>query len=104
MFEGRLPNNGGFFRPIKVVADVLSGLPNVGPHPGTVQTNIIIVRFTDPPSAVPRIVRECGRFGVLISDSGGNKLRITTHFDVSDADCRRAADIVADVQGRSHAL
>jgi threonine aldolase len=88
----------------RLIADVLAQLPNVDLPLETVQTNIIIIRFLGAASSVPRIVRESARRGVLISDFGGTKLRITTHLDVSEADCRRAADVVADVLSRSDSI
>jgi len=35
--------------------------------------------------------------GVLINAVGGTRLRLLTHYDVSRADCERAAEVLAEV-------
>ena len=60
----------------------------VGLDPSTIQTNIVIFEIaTDPAAFVSRLKDE----GILASAIGGPRVRLVTHYDVSRADCERAA-------------
>jgi threonine aldolase len=63
----------------------------VGLDPSTIQTNIVIFEITgDPAGFVARLKAE----GILASAIGGKRVRLVTHYDVSRADCERAAAIL----------
>jgi len=62
-----------------------------GVDPARVATNIVVVPCADAPSVVVR----ARAAGVLTSAVGPRTLRMVTHLDVTDADARRAADVLA---------
>jgi threonine aldolase len=55
------------------------------------ETNIVLV---DVPDAAAHAAA-CAAAGVLVSVFGPRLLRLVTHLDVSDKDCRRAAGLIA---------
>jgi threonine aldolase len=69
----------------------LGELPGV--QVGTVVTNIVVARL--PGSAPEAAARLAGR-GVLCSAMDAHTLRLVTHRDVSEEDCRFAAEVIAD--------
>jgi threonine aldolase len=61
----------------------------------TVQSNIVIFRL---PPALPdaaEVVRRAQCEGVLVSAFAARTVRATTHLNVTAAQCRRAADVLA---------
>jgi threonine aldolase len=67
-----------------------------GIDPAGVATNIVVVPCEDAPSVVVR----ARAAGVLTSAVGPRILRLVTHLDVTEADARKAADVLAPlVQG-----
>ncbi|MFM2124763.1 MAG: hypothetical protein RL328_1214 [Acidobacteriota bacterium] len=59
--------------------------------PATIQTNIVIFEIaTDPAAFVAALKAE----GILASSIGGQKIRLVTHYDVTRADCERAAHVL----------
>ena len=64
-----------------------------GADPDTVETNIVVVPTADAPALVAR----CRDEGVLVSAVGPGLVRAVTHLDVSTADARRAATVIAAV-------
>jgi threonine aldolase len=72
----------------------LSVVPGLELDPPLVQTNIVI--FTVPEgSSVPEFVEYARREGVRVSSVGGRRIRAVTHYGVSAADCKRAAQALA---------
>jgi threonine aldolase len=65
----------------------------VGLDPTTIQTNIVIFEVADPTVFVARMKEH----GVRLSAIGGKRVRIVTHYDVSRADCERAAKLLYEV-------
>ena len=66
-----------------------------GADPATVDTNIVVVDCPDAPSVVAAARRD----GVLVSAVGPRALRLVTHLDVSNADARRAAELLNALLG-----
>ncbi len=64
-----------------------------------VETNIVIFRLKDEGSAA-ELVEALRSQGVLASALGPHRVRLVTHFDVSRADCQRAAEILAGLLER----
>jgi threonine aldolase len=62
-----------------------------GVDPARVATNIVVVPCADAPS----VVVQARAAGVLTSAVGPRTLRLVTHLDVTDADARKAADVLA---------
>jgi len=61
------------------------------------QTNIVIFDIAKAGLTVEELVARVKERGVLISGIGGTRVRAVTHFDVSRADCERAADAIQAV-------
>lgn len=60
-----------------------------------VQTNIVIFDVAGTGIAAPELSRRLKASGVLINPVKGTLMRLVTHYDVSRADCERAAEILA---------
>jgi threonine aldolase len=63
----------------------------VGLDPVKIATNIVIFEV-DNPSGLVALARTQG---VLLSAIGGRRVRMVTHYDVSRADCERAAQVIS---------
>jgi threonine aldolase len=63
----------------------------LGLDPATIQTNIVIFEIkTGPAEFIARLLDD----GVRASAIGGQRIRLVTHYDVSRADCERAASVL----------
>ncbi len=80
-----------------ILASALERCPGLILNLTTVQTNIVVFYVAGAATQVGSIVRRCAERGVLISAFGGTKLRLTTHLDVTQEDCRHAADVISEV-------
>jgi threonine aldolase len=67
--------------------------------PSTVQTNIVILRLPEGAPDAATIVAACAAQGVLVGAFAPRTVRATTHRDVSEADCRLAAEVIAAAIG-----
>jgi threonine aldolase len=65
----------------------------VGVDPATVETNIVVAQRADAPGFVARARED----GVLISAVGPTAVRLVTHLDVTEADARQAAKVLASL-------
>jgi threonine aldolase len=81
----------------RLLAERLAGLRGVSLDLATVQSNIVIFRMAEGAPAAAAIVARAQEAGVLISAFGVRILRAVTHLDVSRDECRRAADLLAEV-------
>jgi threonine aldolase len=61
----------------------------------TVQTNIVIFRVPEPLPDAATVVRRAQEQGVLVSAFAARTVRAVTHLNVDAAQCRRAADVLA---------
>src|SRR5215471_12871335 len=61
----------------------------------TVQTNIVIFRVPEPLPDAATVVRRAQEQGVLVSAFAARMVRAVTHLNVDAAQCRRAADVLA---------
>jgi threonine aldolase len=82
-------------RNARLLADVLSELPQVLLDRLLVQTNILIFSLRGDRDPKP-LVTSLARRGVLVSTVGPTSIRLVTHHDVDRAACERAAVIVAE--------
>jgi threonine aldolase len=72
----------------RILAEELRG---AGLDARTPETNLFFVASpASPPLAAPR-----PGLGVLVSAFGPTQLRLVTHLDVTEKDCRRAAELIA---------
>jgi threonine aldolase len=79
------------------LAERLAGLRGVRLDLATVQTNIVIFRMEEGAPDAVTIVTRAQEAGVLVSAFGARIVRAVTHLDVSPDQCRRAADLLAEV-------
>jgi threonine aldolase len=75
----------------KILAQGLAGIPGIVLDPREVETNIVV--FSLPSVAAAAAYSEAlEREGVLVSDFGGGRLRVVTHYGIDEAACRRAVE------------
>ncbi len=71
----------------RLLYDALAAAPGVAASPA--RTNIVMGHLAE--GAAPRVVQALAAEGILASATDSRTLRLVTHRDVSEADCRRAA-------------
>jgi len=81
----------------RVLAERLQGLRGICLDLATVQSNIVIFRMEEGAPEAATIVARAQEVGVLIFAFGVRTVRAVTHLDVSADQCRRAADLLAEV-------
>ena len=81
----------------KLLAERLAGLPGVSLDLATVQSNIVIFRMEEGAPDAATIVARAQEKGVLVSAFGVRTVRAVMHLDVSRDQCRRAAELLAEV-------
>jgi threonine aldolase len=81
----------------RLLAERLAGLRGVSLDLATVQSNIVIFRMQEGAPDAAAIVARAQETGVLISAFGERTVRAVTHLDVSRDQCRRAADLLAEI-------
>jgi threonine aldolase len=81
----------------RLLAEKLVGLRGVGLDLATVQSNIVIFRMEQGAPDAATIVARAQETGVLVSAFGVRIVRAVTHLDVTREQCRRAADLLAEI-------
>ena len=81
----------------RLLAERLVGLRGVGLDLATVQSNIVIFRMEQGAPDAATIVARAQETGVLVSAFGVHIVRAVTHLDVTREQCRRAADLLAEI-------
>jgi threonine aldolase len=81
----------------RLLAERLAGLRGVRIDLATVQTNIVIFRMEEDAPDAATVVARAQAEGVLVSAFGARIVRAVTHLDVSREQCRRAADLLAEI-------
>ena len=81
----------------RLIAERLAGLNSVELDLATVQSNIVIFQMQAGAPDAAAIVARAKEEGVLVSAFAARTLRAVTHLDVSEPDCRRAAEALARV-------
>jgi threonine aldolase len=84
----------------RFLAETLSQLPDVEIDLQSVQTNIVIFQLTSRQPA--DLVASLKQKSVLASQVGPRAVRLVTHHDVSQAACRRAAQILIEELQTGH--
>jgi threonine aldolase len=79
----------------RAVAEVLADAVPGSVKPEQVETNIVVVDLSGTGKSVARVVDEAKAEGVLVGGVGATMLRLVTHLDVSAADCRQGAELIA---------
>jgi len=73
----------------RILADGIAALPGVVLDPPQVDTNIVVFRMPNV-SEAEAFAAALAEQGVLVSDFGGGRLRVVTHYGITEADCRAA--------------
>jgi threonine aldolase len=81
----------------RVVANLLADAVPGSVKPDQVETNIVVADLSATGKSVAQVVAQAKTEGVLIGGVGATALRLVTHLDVSAADCRQAAEVVARI-------
>jgi threonine aldolase len=81
----------------RLLAERLVGLRGVSLDLVTVQSNIVIFRMDEGAPDAATIVARAQETGVLVSAFGVRIVRAVTHLDVTREQCRRAADLLAEI-------
>jgi len=81
----------------RLIAEHLSGLPQVDLDITSVQTNIVIFNLRDGAIAAAPFVEAARQRGVLVVAFGPRTVRAVTHLDVTRDECARAGAILAEV-------
>ena len=81
----------------RLIAEQVAGLNPVELDLATVQSNIVIFHMRPGAPDAAAIVARAKDEGVLVSAFAARTVRAVTHLDVSQADCRRAAEALARV-------
>lgn len=83
-------------RNARILAEGLAALMGVGLDPAEVDTNIVVFRMPSVAKA-EAFASALAEQGVLISDFGAGRLRVVTHYGLSEADCRQAVAVMQSV-------
>jgi len=71
----------------------------VGLDPAKIQTNIVILDIASTGLKPAEFLEKLKSSGILAGSVGGTRIRLVTHYDVSRADCVRAADAIRMLLG-----
>jgi threonine aldolase len=77
----------------KVLAEGVAKLPGVALDLATVQTNIVVFQMPGV-DAAEKLQAAAAEAGVLLSDFGGGRLRMVTHYGITADDCRTALGVI----------
>lgn len=77
----------------RILAEGIASLPDVSFDPSAVQTNIVVFR-TASASAAAALASAARKQGLLVSDFGGGRIRMVTHYGITAEDCWRAVDVL----------
>lgn len=79
------------------LAEALTGIPGLDVDPAGVETNMIMIRLTDPSWTAQRAAQALEERGVRVLDFGPTTLRAVTHLDVDDPGIDRAAAVFKEL-------
>ena len=81
----------------RMIGETLAQVPGVRLYLERLQTNIIVFELDGAKLTAPEVVTAAKEKGVLLNALGPSKLRLLTHLDVSEQDCRRATDVLVQL-------
>jgi threonine aldolase len=87
-------------RNARLLAERLAPLSGVRLDLATVETNIVIFRTEEGMPDAETVVARAREAGVLVSAFGRRVVRAVTHLDVTHDECRRAAEVLAEILSR----
>src|SRR5439155_8045645 len=82
------------------IAEAARAADGLSLQPDTVETNIVIFRVEPKLGSAAEFVAELKAQNVLSLAIGPQQVRLVTHLDVTDAQCRQAARIIRETAGR----
>jgi threonine aldolase len=77
----------------KLLGEGVAKLPGVSLDLSTVQSNIVVFQMPSV-AAAEALQAAAGEAGVLLSDFGGGRLRMVTHYGITADDCRQALAVI----------
>ncbi|RPJ71627.1 MAG: low-specificity L-threonine aldolase [Acidobacteria bacterium] len=80
----------------RILADGVAQLPGITLDPPRVDTNIVVFRLPGV-AAAEAFASALEREGVLVSNFGSGRLRVVTHYGITETNCRRAVQVMQDV-------
>jgi threonine aldolase len=83
----------------QVLADAVRQAEGLSLWPADVDTNIVIFKVEPRLGSAAQFVAELKLQGVLALAISATQVRLVTHLDVSESDCRRAAQVIQEVGG-----
>ena len=84
----------------QILAEAVRHSEGISLWPAEVETNIVIFRIESRLGSAAEFVSELKAAGVWCLAIGPTQVRLVTHLDVSEAQCRRAATILQEVAGK----
>ena len=81
----------------RFLAEELGKLPGIAIDARKVVTNIVIFDVSGTGSSPADLSARLKERGVLLNGVNARQMRAVTHYDVSRADCERAAEVMAEV-------
>jgi threonine aldolase len=83
----------------QILAAGLATLSGVRLDPPSVATNIVVFRMQSP-IAAGAFASSLRSENVLVSNFGGGRLRMVTHYGITSDDCRRAVEALRNASGQ----
>ncbi len=81
----------------RLFAELIAPISGIHLDPAAIQTNIVIFDVTATGRTPEAIAADLLKQGVILNGINEREMRAVTHFDVSEADCRHAADVLRTV-------
>jgi threonine aldolase len=83
----------------RMLAEAIARCQAAEIDPADVQTNIVVftLHSKNGYGDAPAIVKKLREHGVLASAIGPHAIRLVTHYDVTRADCERAAEVFEQI-------
>lgn len=81
----------------KLFARYLADIPQIILEPDSIETNIIRFQLTANAISANSLVIKAREQGILLNSSGKHSLRAVTHMDITQNDCKVAAEILSEI-------
>jgi threonine aldolase len=82
-------------RHAQLLAAGIAALPGVVLDPPQVETNIVVFRVPGGAGQAEAFATALDAEGLMVSNFGAGRLRVVTHYGISEQDCLRAVEIMA---------
>ena len=81
----------------RLLADAIRTAPGLELQPPEIDTNMVIFRVDSALASASELAAALQRVGVLVMAFSPTKIRAVTHLDISEADVRRAGELIQRV-------